>query len=286
MIVKIKSHKSYGFKKLLNYMLFDKDRLFDDKRKSFVISHNLHGKTIDSWVEQFTLNESFRKIKRSDSTILTHEILSWHTKDAKDITLDKLKAMTNEYIRLRNSNGMFLAVPHFDKEHYHVHICTSGLEFRTGKSLRLSRSEFTKLKKDIQLFQQQHFPELSHSVVDHGKLKPERMSDKEFQYKLRSGRDSKREMLSAILKTCYKKAISRDTFLELLKDCNAIPYSRGGVVKGVTFEGLKFRFERVGFGERWLERLDASGVRKENANKIRSKEANKDQPKNRFSKEI
>lgn len=261
MIVKIKSHKSYGFKKLLNYMLFDKDRLFDDKRKSFVISHNLHGKTIDSWVEQYSLNESFRKIKRSDSTILTHEILSWHSKDASEITLDKLKAMTHEYIRLRNIKVMFLAVPHFDKEHYHVHICASGLEFRTGKSLRLSRSEFTKLKKDIQLFQQQHFPELSHSVVDHGKLKPESMSDKEFQYKLRSGRDSKREMLSAILKTCYKKAISRDTFLELLKDCNAIPYSRGGVVKGVTFEGLKFRFERVGFGERWLERLEKTSER-------------------------
>lgn len=242
-------------------MLFDKDRLFDDKRKSFVISHNLHGKTIDSWVEQYSLNESFRKIKRSDSTILTHEILSWHSKDASEITLDKLKAMTHEYIRLRNIKGMFLAVPHFDKEHYHVHICASGLEFRTGKSLRLSRSEFTKLKKDIKLFQQQHFPELSHSVVDHGKLKPERMSDKEFQYKLRSGRDSKREMLSAILKACYKKAISRDTFLELLKDCNAIPYSRGGVVKGVTFEGLKFRFERVGFGERWLERLEKTSER-------------------------
>ncbi|HNU34798.1 MAG TPA: relaxase/mobilization nuclease domain-containing protein [Bacteroidia bacterium] len=267
--MKIKTHKSAGFKKLLNYMLFDKDRLFDDKGKSFVISHNLHGKTIDGWVKQFSLNESFRKIKRSDSTILTHEILSWHTKDAKDITLDKLKTMTNEYIRLRNFNGMFLAIPHFDKNHYHVHICASGLEFRTGKSLRLSRSEFTKLKKDIQLFQEQRFPELSHSVVDHGKLKPERMTDKEFQYKLRSGRDSKREMLSAILKTCYKKAISRDTFFELLKDCNAIPYSRSGIVKGVTFEGLKFRFERVGFGERWLERLEKNNQREVNLTDIR-----------------
>ncbi|HNU34412.1 MAG TPA: relaxase/mobilization nuclease domain-containing protein [Bacteroidia bacterium] len=271
--MKIKTHKSAGFKKLLNYMLFDKDRLFDDKGKSFVVSHNLNGKSIDSWVRQFTLNESFRKIKRIDSTILTHEILSWHAKDASEITLDKLKAMTHEYIRLRNFNGMFLAIPHFDKEHYHVHICASGLEFRTGKSLRLSRNEFTKLKKDIQLFQQQHFPELSHSVVEHGKLKPERMTDKEFQYKLRSGRDSKREMLSAILKTCYKKAISRETFFELLKDCNAVPYTRGGVVKGVTFEGLKFRFERGGFGERWLEWLEKSNQRESKITDIRGKKS-------------
>lgn len=256
MIVKIKSHKKAGFKKLLNYMMFDKDRLFDEQGKSFVITHNINGNSIDQWVKQYALNESFRKVKRSDSVILTHEILSWHRDDAKEISLEKLKEMTEEYIRLRNDGGVFVAVPHFDKQHYHVHICASGVGFRTGKSLRLSRNEFTKLKKDIQLFQQSQFPELSKSVVAHGKKEKGKMSDKEFQYKLRTGRDSKKEVLSAILKTCYKKAISKETFFELLSECKAVPYLRSGKVTGVTYEGLKFRFSRLGFEEKWLDRLD------------------------------
>lgn len=272
MIVKIKSHKKAGFKKLLNYMLFDKDRLFDDKGKSFVLTHNINGNSIDEWTNQYVLNESFRKVKRSDSVILTHEILSWHRDDAASISLDKLKVMTEEYIKLRNDGGMYVAVPHFDKSHYHVHICASGLGFRTGKSLRLTRGEFTKLKKDIQLFQQSRFPELSKSVVSHGKNEKGKMSDKEFQFKLRTGRDSKRDILSAILKTCYKKAISRETFFELLKDCKAVPYLRGGKVKGVTYEGLKFRFERLGFWERWIDRLDRSQIRETGITDLRNKQ--------------
>ena len=50
---------------------------------------------------------------------------------------------------------MYVAVPHFDKDHYHVHICASGVEYRTGKTMRLSKAEMQKMKKNIQKYQQQ-----------------------------------------------------------------------------------------------------------------------------------
>src|SRR6185295_9343689 len=99
MIVKIKSHKRPSFKKLLDYILNDKDRLFDKSGNSFVVTHNLKGNTIESWERQFKENETHRQRKRINSVYLTHEILSWHRDDAKNITLEKMEIIAREYIR-------------------------------------------------------------------------------------------------------------------------------------------------------------------------------------------
>src|ERR1043166_3376049 len=168
MIVKIKSHKRASFGKLLHYMLDSKERLFDREKKSFLVQHNLKGNSIVEWEKQYKENELLRLRRSNDSVVLTHEILSWHRDDAKQITLSKLEEMTREYIRLRNPKGLYIAVPHFDKEHYHVHICASGIEYKSGISLRLSKSDFQNLKKGIEAYQVELFPELSKSVVEHG----------------------------------------------------------------------------------------------------------------------
>lgn len=257
MIVKIKTYKKPGFKRLLEYMLNDKERLFDDEGKSFAITHNLKGDSIDGWIKQFLDNEQYRKLKRKDSTRLTHEIISFHKDDAKNISLDKMETMAREYIRLRNPKGIYVAVPHFDKQHYHIHICASGLEYRTGKALRMTKGEFQTLKKNIQLFQQEKFPELSKSIVGHGK-KVHALSDQEYQYKLRTGRATEKEQLIGILKTCYKKANSKESFFELLKECKLKIYERGGKISGVYFANKKFRFKRIGFSEERLEELNKS----------------------------
>src|SRR5258705_13076971 len=112
MIVKIKSHKRPTFRKLLDYMLNDTDRLHDKLGNSFCITHNLKGSSIDSWEKQLKENETYRKQKRSNSVYFTHEILSWHRDDAKHINLEKMEIMAREYIRFRNQRGMYVAVPH------------------------------------------------------------------------------------------------------------------------------------------------------------------------------
>ena len=239
-------------------MLHDKDRLFDKDGKSFAITHNLKGNSIAEWEKQFKENETYRQRKRSDSVYLTHEILSWHRDDAKNITLAKMEAMAREYIKLRNPKGIYVAVPHFDKEHYHIHICASGIEYKTGKSLRLAKPELQKLKKDIQQYQLEKFPELSKSVVEHGKKDKLRTNEKEYQFKQRTGRETDKEIVLAKLKTCYKKAVSKETFFELLIECGLKIYERGGKTTGVVHGKYKFRFRRLGFTEERLEELTKS----------------------------
>ena len=117
-------------------MLLNKERLFEND-KSFIVTHNVKGSSLKGWEAQYNENNTYRKQKRKNSVFVTHELLSWHHRDAKNLTLKKMEAMTREYIKLRNPNGMYIAVPHFDKEHCHVHLCVSGVELKSGKVMRL-----------------------------------------------------------------------------------------------------------------------------------------------------
>lgn len=261
-------------------MLYDKDRLFDEKGNSFVVSHNLKGNNINEWVKQFKANEEYRKSKRSDSVVLTHEIISFHRDDAKNITIEKLENIAREYIKNRGINGLYLATPHFDKEHYHVHICASGIEYKTGKAMRLSKIELQKLKKNIQQYQIDKYPELSKSLVNHEK-KGYALSDKEYQLKLRTGRATDKEQLIGMLKMCYKKAISKDTFFEMLNENGLKTYIRGGRVSGVIFNGKKFRINRLGFTDERLQYLDRSLKREKDLRELRKKSNEKKLGRNR-----
>ncbi len=252
MIVKIKTRKTPSYRQILEYLLKNKEE------RSFLLKHNLKGNSIPEWEKQFKANETYRKFKRKDSVLLYHEIISFHKDDVKNISPEKLEDLTREYIKLRNPNGIFLAVMHTDKEHHHIHLCTSALEFRNGNSLRMSKEKFAELKKQIQNYQREKYPELSNSIVAHGKTEKKELalSDTEYQIKRRTGRASEKERLVGILKTCYKKADCKESFFELLKECGLKIYSRGGKVSGVWFANRKFRFNRIGFGEERMDELE------------------------------
>lgn len=279
-------------------MLHDEGRLFNKEKRSFVITHNLRGNSINQWETQYIENETFRLRKRKDSVLYTHEIISFHKDDAENISLDKLELMARAYIQMRKINGMFVAIPHFDKDHYHIHICASGLEYHTGKSLRMTKVEFQKLKKDIQNYQLEHFPELSKSVVRHNnKVKSKEQergqdkkrskennevtkTEKEYQFKLRTGRATEKEQIIGILKTCYKAAESKDDFFKKLNECGLKTYIRGGKITGIIFENHKFRLSRIGFTEERLEELNRTFKRGTEINKTREVKDRNEKDKN------
>lgn len=267
-------------------MLHHKERHFDEQKQSFVIKHNIRGESIEEWVKQYQENETYRKLKRPDSVILSHEILSWHRDDTKNITIEKLEEMAREYIKLRNPGGMAIAVSHSDKQHLHIHFCFSGLEYHTGKSLRMSKGEFTKLKQDIQNFQRVKFPELSHSIVEHGKSEKKELAlptDREYQIKCRTclagrqaGRATHKEQVLGILKDCYHRAISKEDFFEMVEKSGMRVYERGGNITGVIYGNRKFRFRKLGFAPEILEGLEIGVERERELEKLREKTKSKD----------
>ncbi len=256
----------------MNYMMNDKDRLFDKNAQSFAITHNLKGNGIEEWDRQFCQNESYRLNHRKDSIMATHEIISFSKADAKNISIEKMEDLSREYIRQRNPNGMYIAVPHFDKEHYHIHLCVSGIEYRTGKGMRLGKKELRILKQKLQQYQIEKYPELSKSVVKHGvRPKEPALSDGEYQYKMRTGRATNREQLAAMLDSCYKSATSKDDFFSRLNERGLATYIRGGKTYGVVHENKKYRFKGLGFTDKSIEDLDRAIKRSEELNKLREK---------------
>lgn len=261
-----------SFRKLLDYMINDKDRLFDENDKSFAVTHNLSGNSIEEWEQQYRENEQYRLNKRSDSILATHEIISFNKKDAENITLEKLEDMAREYIQQRNPNGIYVAVPHFDKEHYHVHVCASGIEFRTGKGMRLGKKELQEFKQKVQQYQIKKYPELNKSIVGHGAPPKEHaLSDREFRYKQRTGRATDKERIAVMLKTFYKSAASKIDFFNQLNENGLETYIRGNKTTGIVYEGKKFRFKGLGFTEKSIEDLDIPMKRQEDLNKMREK---------------
>ncbi len=241
-IVKIKTYKKPKFDYLLRYMCESQDRLFDAQGKSFRITHNIRGKTIEDWTRSFRENETYRQRRRKNSVYLNHEIISFHRDSTKHLSMEKLEQLVREYIQLRNPNGCYVAVPHFDRYHVHVHICSSAVQYRTGKSMRMSRGELAALKKKIQDFQVERFPELGRSVVRHVRKANGKASEREMQYELRTGKMSKREMVRHIVQDCHRRSSSQEEFFALLKEQGMETYVRGGKVYGVVCEGKKYRF--------------------------------------------
>jgi len=171
MILKVKSRKNHSFRQLLLYMTEGEERV----PHSRVLTHNLKREDIDGWVQEFEENERYRARKRKNSTILTHEILSWHPRDSKYLTVPIIEDLTRQYFQYRNPNGLYVAAIHQAKDHYHVHICASGVEYHSGQAMRMSKGQMHRLKKDLQVYQKDRYPELRYSRVRHGKKREQQL---------------------------------------------------------------------------------------------------------------
>ncbi|MEM7368707.1 MAG: relaxase/mobilization nuclease domain-containing protein [Bacteroidota bacterium] len=251
MIIKIKSRKSRSYRQLLKYLLTDEERVPDSR----IILHNMPDGSINDWVGWYKYNETFRKHKRKNNVLLTHEILSWHKDDTPNLSIEAIEDMAREYIEKRNPLGIYVGTIHLSKEHYHVHFCVSGLEYRSGKSMRLSRTDLKELKQSVQAYQQEKYPELVHSVVDHGNSKKLQLTDREYYHKQRTGGLSTREKLSLLVDDVLQKAKDIDDFLGSVASQGLKPYFRNEKLMGIWFNNRKYRFKKLAIDTDRLQKL-------------------------------
>lgn len=201
---------------------------------------------MEEWVTEFQQNESYRKNRRSNSVILSHEILSWHKYDSNYISLDMLKEMTRQYIEARNPNGLYVAVAHIDQDmHYHVHLVVSGVAYRSGESMRMSKTDFAKLKRRMEGYQRERFPKLAFSQVGHGSGK-KYSKENEYQVKRRKQELGSREQLILLVEQAYQQADSLDMFFQLLIEQGIEPYYRNEKLTGVRYGKKKYRLRKIG----------------------------------------
>lgn len=263
MIIKSKSRRRATWRQLLNYMDDGTDE------RSLVLTHNVRGTSIEACAAEFLEAEEARLTHRTDSVVLYHEVMSFHDEDTHVITQEKLEDLTLQYINLRAEKGLVVAMSHHDRDHVHVHFCISGVEHSTGKSMRMSQSQFTAVKRSMQAYQQQRYPEIAKSIADHGRKARQVRSEPEYLMKQRTGRPSKRDELSVTLRSLFEQSKSIERFGKALKEHGMELYLRNGWPQGVMADGVKYRLSSIGISKEDIERAGKAPPRLDQLQRIR-----------------
>lgn len=164
MLIKSKGHrkKSGIFRFLVNYIWSDKGRA--NEENSFSFFHNLSSFEPERIAQEFEQNDAFRK-QRSNGLALHHIIMSFSPEDSEHITHKALHDLVTKFVELRGEDGLYFARIHPSEDHIHVHILMSANMYRSSDSMRISKAEFNQLQRNIEAYQIEKYPEISHSIV-------------------------------------------------------------------------------------------------------------------------
>lgn len=207
-----------------------------------VFTHNILGKSLSQVEREFLENEDKRLHRRNNNNKLLHSILAFHPADNEKLDVEKLERLSRAYFQLLNPDALFYATVHRDKDNFHVHVVVSGNDM-LGNSTRISQENFEKLKFELQELQQNLYPELEASVVQHGAEGKEFIKPDFWQ---KDGEISRKEQLRATITASFNLAQNRQEFFELLKQDGLMTYQRNGVEVGIS-DDRNFRFQTLGF---------------------------------------
>jgi len=242
MIIKSMSRKEATFGQLLNYM---EDGRHD---KHYTINHNTYGKNKENIKNAFEHNASFFK-KYKNSVYMYHDIISITRNN--ELTEEKqkecLKKIILEYISKRAKNNLVYAVLHTDKEdNLHYHIMISSNEREQVKNHRLSKFEFDKIKKELEIHVLEKYPELKQEKIIN-KPAAEKLSNKGAELKRRTGKTPQREYVKDHLKTIFDSAKTKQEFFEQLEKHKLEIYVRGKTISVLDKENnRKHRLKTLG----------------------------------------
>lgn len=234
-------------------------------KSRFIIRHNIRSRSVKGFIKEFKENENYRLVHRKDSVKLYHNIISFSNKDKEHINDTLLKDIAQKFIEVRGLNNMYAGTKHEDKDHIHLHITVSGTMLN-GRSSRISKQKLHSIKLSLQKYQLEKYPQLKHSLPEHGKSK--RLAKEAIVQRVKTERQSDKQALIECLEKAYTDSKSEKQFLSRLVQSGHQPYFRNGAFQGIRFEGkMKYRLSGLGFDK---IRLQALGQVKTNQDKTLS----------------
>lgn len=224
------------------------------KQATFMIRHNIRSRSsIKNLIKEFEENEKYRLVNRKDSVKIFHTIISFSNKDKALITDTLLKDISKKFIQERGLNNLYAGTVHRDKEHIHLHIGISGTQLN-GRSSRVSKQQFNHIKLELERYQKEKYPQLIHSIVEHGKSK--QRSKEAIVEIVKHNRQTYKQSLGEILQSTYSRSKSVAEFFSQLEEQGKEVYYRNGKAQGIIHEQMKFRFSRLGYDDTMIKALD------------------------------
>jgi hypothetical protein len=145
-----------------------------DKENDLLFTKFIRGDKLDeeNIIRQYRDNDTHcRQILRKNSNRMYMDIISFSAKDTAVLSNETLSKIARKYVKERSKKSIAVSVVHRDKEHTHLHILLSAVEYKTGLNTRLSRTAFKELKLEMERYTLDKFPEIKHSKVQHEKVK-------------------------------------------------------------------------------------------------------------------
>lgn len=254
MIVKSLGRKS-GTASIIRYLLKPEKTIGKDK-EPVIVRRNIRGKTEKAYVREFEAVQQLRINRRSNMNVCVHTVLSFNTLDASKVTNQAIRDISAKYMSLKGSGNLYLAVAHFNTGTFHIHIVESASNLK-GQTARISKAEFAELKKELTLYQERRFPELSHSLPEHGKKENQKNKTLTVAKPYISPRTlSDKEAIKQCCDRIYTKSHSVKEFVAGIRDSGYEVYMRNGRVQGLVSNGLKHRFSKFGYTQEKFAELE------------------------------
>lgn len=169
-----------------------------------------------------------------------------------------------QYVSLRGENSLYVGAVHRDREHIHMHVVMSGVQYLTGKSNRISRQQFQEVKVAMQEYQMTKYPELKNSLPEHNKARNLSNREQASEKNINAERTSDKNTLLELLETTYSNSNSVEHFLNQISLLGHKPYYRNGRLQGIKYNNeRKFRFKPLGYDTEKLEGLNRKAKEEE-----------------------
>lgn len=263
MIIKKLSWIKALVEKLIKYI---NNGLEHDDENTLVIYHNVPEPCYEGAIKAFKENNTYRK-KRKNGVAFYHEILSFAKESTLYLTIAIIEDIVRKYISIRAENFICYAKPHFDKDHIHIHLCISSNEYRSSKMLNMNNREYENIRREIERYQIEKYPELSHSVVYINKPEKHkqnsiekdknRRKENEYQLKARTSNPTNKEIITSRIMDLYRQSTSEAEFYDLILQQDDIElYSYREKTKGVIYLGKKYRFSTLGIDKERFSELE------------------------------
>lgn len=243
MIIKSMSRKSLSFGQLVEYMssIHKADAIYN-------IYRNLYSQAPQGIEQEFRDNARYVP-RRRNGVYLYHEILSITKGEALDTKTQKerLREIAHEYISRRASENLVYGALHDDHDdHLHYHLLVSSNPVGSSKKTRLSRYQFDRLKKDLEVWVLSNYPELEQRAVIN-KQAGAKLSNKGGERKRRTGSTPQRENLKDKLCQVFSSASSKQEFFTQLTGMGLELYARGNTLGVLDLStGRKHRLRTLG----------------------------------------
>lgn len=248
MIIKSMSRKDHSFAELYDYI---KKGMEGEYNHPHAFCHNFYNGFDDreQILKGFSENVSHLQ-KRKNGNNFYHEIISVKVNDKinRDKHYEALYNITHDYIKMRADKCLVIGGIHDEHDHHiHMHLMISSNEIGSKKRLRLTKKEFSVVKKLTEEKALALHPELAQEVLINAKKKSSSISKKEDALKRRTKKPSIKDQFKDRLKGIFEQSADKADFFNHLEANNIEIYTRGKTISFLDIEhNRKHRLKTLG----------------------------------------